>query len=200
MNIGTKSALAALAISGALGAMTAHSIAQQREGHERHEPNRHRAPPSPEDRAAFLDARLAGVHAGLRLTADQEKLWQPVEAAARDKAQTMMELMDKNRSAGRPMNPIEGLKRRAEADTAKGLADKKLADAAQPLWNTLTDQQKHRFERLAHGMILGGGEGRPDGARNGPRGPQEGPMHRHEGRPLEDYAPPPASRPAPPPR
>src|SRR5271166_4051375 len=39
---------------------------------------------SPEDRAAMLDARIAAVHAGLKLTADQEKLWPPVEAAARD--------------------------------------------------------------------------------------------------------------------
>src|ERR1700684_4693542 len=39
---------------------------------------------SPEDRAAFADARIAAVHAGLKLTPDQEKLWPPVEAAARD--------------------------------------------------------------------------------------------------------------------
>ncbi|KTT15071.1 hypothetical protein SB14R_23945, partial [Pseudomonas oryzihabitans] len=38
---------------------------------------------SQEDRAAFLDARIAAVHAGLKLTADQEKLWPPVEAAVR---------------------------------------------------------------------------------------------------------------------
>ncbi len=39
---------------------------------------------SPEDRAAFLDARIAAVHAGLKLSADQEKLWPPVETAVRD--------------------------------------------------------------------------------------------------------------------
>jgi hypothetical protein len=39
---------------------------------------------TPEDRAAFVDARIAAVHAGLKLTADQEKLWPPVEAAVRD--------------------------------------------------------------------------------------------------------------------
>jgi hypothetical protein len=39
---------------------------------------------SPEDRAAFADARIAAVHAGLKLTPDQEKLWPPVEAAVRD--------------------------------------------------------------------------------------------------------------------
>ena len=39
---------------------------------------------NPEDRAAFTDARIAAVHAGLKLNADQEKLWPPVEAAVRD--------------------------------------------------------------------------------------------------------------------
>src|SRR3979490_1301056 len=39
---------------------------------------------SPEDRAAFADARIAAVHAGLKLNADQEKLWPPVESAVRE--------------------------------------------------------------------------------------------------------------------
>src|ERR1700751_2631066 len=39
---------------------------------------------SPEDRAAFVDARFAAVHAGLKLNAEQEKLWPPVEGAVRD--------------------------------------------------------------------------------------------------------------------
>src|SRR3981189_2446225 len=41
---------------------------------------------NPEDRAAFADARIAAVKAGLKLTPDQEKLWPPVEAAVRDLA------------------------------------------------------------------------------------------------------------------
>lgn len=39
---------------------------------------------SAEDRAAFIDARIAAVKAGLRLSAEQEKLWGPVENVARD--------------------------------------------------------------------------------------------------------------------
>src|ERR1700757_2529931 len=39
---------------------------------------------NPEDRAALTDARIAAVHAGLKLTPDQEKLWPPLEAAVRD--------------------------------------------------------------------------------------------------------------------
>jgi len=36
------------------------------------------------DHEAMLDAKLAGLKAGLKLTSDQEKLWAPFEAAVRD--------------------------------------------------------------------------------------------------------------------
>jgi len=39
---------------------------------------------SADDRAAMADAKIAAVHAGLKLTDDQEKLWPPVENAVRD--------------------------------------------------------------------------------------------------------------------
>ena len=39
---------------------------------------------SAEDRAAFADARIAAVKAGLKLTPDQDKLWPPLESAVRD--------------------------------------------------------------------------------------------------------------------
>ena len=44
---------------------------------------------------ALLDARLAGMKAGLKLTPDQEKLWGPFEAAVRDASKAHMEAMQK---------------------------------------------------------------------------------------------------------
>jgi zinc resistance-associated protein len=111
---------------------------------------------SSEDRAAFFDARLAAIHAGLRLNGDQEKLWPPVEAAARDLAKQMTDLREKARTDGPPASPFDGMRRRGEAATATGAALTRLADAAQPLWNTLTDEQKRRYPMLARGMMGGG--------------------------------------------
>ena len=45
------------------------------------------------DHQALLDAKLAGLKAGLKLTPDQEKLWEPFEAAVRDAAKMRMEHM-----------------------------------------------------------------------------------------------------------
>lgn len=128
---------------------------------------------SKEDRAAFLNARIAAVHAGLGLTADQEKLWGPVEAAVRDVAKNMGETMDKARDE-KPKDPIEGMKRRAEMQIARGEAMKKVADAASPLYATLTTEQKARLPALMrpgmrghvgrwmheHGMRWGRGDDR----------------------------------------
>jgi hypothetical protein len=168
MGIRAKTTIVAVAVIGAFSAMTVHGLAQHREGHDRRDPGQHRQPLTTVDKAAFIDAQLAAVHAGLRLTADQEKLWLPFEESFREKATIMIGLWDKNRNVDRPMNPIEGLRRRAEADTARGLADTKLANAAQPLWNTFTELQKHRFERLSHRMLVDNRHD-PDRGRGGPR-------------------------------
>jgi hypothetical protein len=126
---------------------------------------------SQEDRAAFFDARLAAIHAGLRLNADQEKLWPPVETAARDLAKQTADLRDRARTEGRPANPVDRMRRRGEASSAMGAALTRLADAAEPLWNTLSDEQKRRYPMLARGMMGdrhmgmhrdGRGRGRPE--------------------------------------
>src|SRR6266436_2681164 len=75
---------------------------------------------SPEDRAAFTDARIAAVKAGLKLTPDQEKLWPPVEAAVRDFAKLRIDRANARMNAERdsqdsqkPDDPVERLRDRA---------------------------------------------------------------------------------------
>ena len=80
--------LAGMAAVGAAGIGAAAVHADERGGPfgERGWGHRHGrwAALSAEDRAAFTDARIAGLHAGLKLSAEQEKLWPPVETALRD--------------------------------------------------------------------------------------------------------------------
>ena len=56
--------------------------------------------PGAADIAAFGDARIAALHAGLKLTADQEKLWPPVEAALRDLAKQRSERHGRHHTVG----------------------------------------------------------------------------------------------------
>ena len=118
---------------------------------------------NPEDRAAFADARIAAVHAGLKLTADQEKLWPPVEAAVRDFAKMRIDranarMNPKPDDAQKADDPVARLRERADNMAASAAALKKIADAADPLYKTLDDGQKRRLAILTHmGGRFGGG-------------------------------------------
>ena len=113
------------------------------------------------DVAAVTDARVNVIKSTLQLTPDQEKLWSPVEDAIRARArdrQTRLanlqkeadELRGKSRvEILRDRNPIEFLNKRADALTQKAADLKKLAEAWQPLYQTLTPDQKRRMGHLA---------------------------------------------------
>lgn len=143
----------------------------------------HHARMNPEDRAAFLDARIAAVKAGLKLTPDQDKMWPPVETAVRDliklrtdRANARMQEW-KDRSAKddgddqqkTPENPVARLQERADAMAATAAALKKVADAADPLYKTLDDGQKRRLAVLTH--MEGRFGGHDSGWRHHRRGP-----------------------------
>jgi hypothetical protein len=120
---------------------------------------------SPEDRAAYADARIAAVHAGLKLTADQEKLWPPVEAAVKefaklriDRANARMSAPDDS-SQQKPDDPVSRLRERADTMAASAAAMKKIAEAADPLYKTLDDSQKRRLAVLTRMDRFGGRDG-----------------------------------------
>lgn len=105
---------------------------------------------SADDMAAFADARIAAVKAGLRLTPDQEKLWPPVEAAFRDLARFRIERMRQRRERAPTDDLMERLRARSDAMTANAAAFKRALDAADPLYRTLNDDQKRRLAFLTH--------------------------------------------------
>jgi LTXXQ motif family protein len=120
---------------------------------------------SPEDRQAFADARIAAVHAGLKLTPDQEKLWPPVETAVRefaklriDRANARMKTPDEPRDQ-QADDPVARLRERADNMATSAAAMKKIADAADPLYKSLDDGQKRRLSMLTHWERRVDGEG-----------------------------------------
>jgi hypothetical protein len=118
---------------------------------------------SSEDRAAFTDARIAAVHAGLKLNADQEKLWPSVETAVRDFAKMRIDRanarMTANDADGQKPDPVTRLRERADNMAATATALKKIADAADPLYKTLDEGQKRRLAMLTHMEGRFGSEG-----------------------------------------
>ena len=114
--------------------------------------------PSQADLKAFTDARIAALKAGLELTPDQEKNWPGVEQAIRDMAKARQERAAERHREHQQQHQVDLIQRlrdRADAMTKRAANLKKLADAAQPLYESLTDDQKHRLVFLAHGLRFG---------------------------------------------
>jgi hypothetical protein len=139
---------------------------------------------SAEDAAAFSEARIAALKAGLQLKADQEKNWPAVETALRDAAKARIANMDEWRDqapATFESDPIGALQRRAQNMTARAGALEKVAAAAKPLYDTLDEGQKRRFGPLLQAAIRGRmqGMGGMGGMGGGPGGMRHGHGHGH---------------------
>jgi len=123
---------------------------------------------STEDRAAFVDARIAALRAGLRLTPDQEKSWPAVESAMRDLAKQRVEARERFRQSRRSDDPIVRLRAAADAMGERSAGLKKLADASEPLYRSLDEAQKRRLQILTR-QAMGGHMGGHMGEQHGPR-------------------------------
>jgi hypothetical protein len=110
--------------------------------------------------SALTDARINITKAALQLTPDQEKYWPAVEDAIRTRAKNrqarianvaarIAELRGRDPvEVLRDRNTVEFLQRRADALAQRSADLKRLADAWQPLYQTLSPDQKRRMAQL----------------------------------------------------
>jgi zinc resistance-associated protein len=111
--------------------------------------------PSEQDVDALTDARIAAVRAALKLTPDQEKNWPAVEQAVRDLAKDRYQRRTERRGERgerRAADPIARLRERADAMTRTAAGLKRLAEASDPLYQSLNEDQKHRLLFLVRSM------------------------------------------------
>ena len=124
------------------------------------------------DRAAYFEARLAALHAGLTLSPAQEALWPPIDKAMREiaslrKAEWQARMVEGGRGVDSPpANPSAPAANSAEAATPfdllhrtgeqlehHGRALQALADAAKPMFANLSLEQKNRLPVLLKGLM-----------------------------------------------
>jgi zinc resistance-associated protein len=121
---------------------------------------------SAEDRAVFLEARIGAIKAVLKLTPDQEKLWEPVEALIR-KAAALRAQAEEVRAgppevgSGGP-DPLAKMRRDADRMIRRASFMREFADAAAPLYASLSEDQRRRIlvliQRTRHDMRGWAGE------------------------------------------
>jgi LTXXQ motif family protein len=113
------------------------------------------------DRNTLTDMRIDLVKAALQLTPEQEKYWPAVESAIRQGAddrkarvakvqETVGKRVEQNSVENmRNRDPIAFLQRRSEALARRSADLDKLAEAWQPLYKTLSPEQRQRMGALA---------------------------------------------------
>jgi len=109
----------------------------------------------------LTDLRIDLVKSALQLTPDQQKLWPAVESAIRSNAQDRQARFAKvaetvgKRADESPVevmhnrDPIAFLQRRSQALAQRSADLNKLAEAWQPLYQTLSPEQRQRMAALA---------------------------------------------------
>ena len=93
----------------------------------------------------MTDARIGIVKAVLQLTPEQAKYWPAVEEAIRARAQTRYQriaAVAERLGQQRAVDPVELLRGRADALAQRAAGLKKLADALQPLYQSLSPETK----------------------------------------------------------
>jgi hypothetical protein len=113
------------------------------------------------DQNTLMDLRIDLTKAALQLTPDQEKLWPAVESAIRNRGEdrrariarvreTVGRRADQNSAENlKNLDPIAFLQRRSEALAQRSADLDKLAEAWQPLYKTLSPEQRQRLGALA---------------------------------------------------
>jgi zinc resistance-associated protein len=100
---------------------------------------------------AGLDAQLKRMKTSLRLSADREKLWDPFESAVKDGGRARVVALQKEQ--GDNLSPMDRLTAKADRLAQSGANLEKIVGAAEPLYATLDDTQKHKFITLGRTLV-----------------------------------------------
>jgi LTXXQ motif family protein len=101
-------------------------------------------------------ARVARIKSDLRLTPEQAKNWPAVESAVKDigkrNADLQIALRTERAQLKGPFDVIQQMREEAKFLGERSADQKELADAAQPLYASLNNQQRQRFARELQGL------------------------------------------------
>jgi len=137
------------------------------------------------DMERLSEARIAGIPAGLKLTPDQVKLWQPLEATVKTTMQQRTGFMDKMREMRRGNERPDYLARLTawtEMTQQEAKNSAQMLEQMKPFWASLDDGQKKLLPSLLqptnHGWGKGGmhrGKGMGMGRMHSDQNPGPGP-------------------------
>ena len=97
------------------------------------------------------EARIKQLHETLKITPAQEDLWKNFIQVMRDNAKTMDEMSIVRAEKTKTMNALEDLKSYSEIVQAHAEGLKKYVDSFEPLYNSMSEEQKKNADVLFRG-------------------------------------------------
>jgi zinc resistance-associated protein len=98
-----------------------------------------------------IDTQLKGMKTSLRLTADQEKDWDPFESAVKDAEKARVVALQKEQASN--LSPMDRNTAKAERLEQSQADLEKIIEAAKPLYASLDGAQKHKFIALGRMLV-----------------------------------------------
>jgi hypothetical protein len=146
-----KPVIAATAALALVGSTLVYAQQQGGGGHRQMTPDRF---------VKRANARIAAIKAGLELTPDQQQKWGAYQQSLQDLVQFRSQRMQARQAAQQNNaqakgggDPFARLSSRSDAMTQSAPLVKKMADAGEPLYQSLSDTQKERFKMLARALL-----------------------------------------------
>ena len=113
---------------------------------------------SPTEFKMLTDVRVGIVKLALQLTPEQQQYWPAVEEAIRARSEARyrrLSTFEDRAGQWREADPVQLYRRRADAFAERAAGLKRLADAWQPLYQSLTPDQKMRLRLVTMRAIEG---------------------------------------------
>jgi hypothetical protein len=99
-------------------------------------------------KADRVEARIKDLHTKLKITPEQEELWNNVAQVMRDNAATMETLIKARKEKAGAVNAVDDLKSYSEIAEAHAVGLKKFIPAFEPLYAAMSDAQKKSADTL----------------------------------------------------
>jgi protein CpxP len=98
-------------------------------------------------KADRVEVRIKELHTALKITPEQEELWNNVAQVMRDNAKTM-DTLSTARGNAKPMNAVESFKSYGEITEAQADGTKKFIPVFEALYNSMSDAQKKNADTV----------------------------------------------------
>jgi periplasmic protein CpxP/Spy len=104
---------------------------------------------------ARVEERIASLHKQLKITPQQEGQWKPFADAMREDAQTMGQLSERRMKGVETESALDNMREYAQFTQAHADGVKKLVAAFEPLYNSLSPEQKQLADATFRGKMGG---------------------------------------------